>query len=71
MSSPTALRALATQLEQAGWTNVAVTERAGLLALSGTDPNGVSRSTASRVTRQNTASAIALSFLSHAQSEQA
>lgn len=40
MSSPTALRALASQLEQAGWTSVAVTRRGTLLSISGRDPTG-------------------------------
>ena len=56
--TPTALRALAAQLEQAGWTNVAATSRGGLLSISGTDPNGVSRATAATPTRALTASQI-------------
>lgn len=70
MTSQTELRRLAAQLEQAGWTNITTSQRAGLLSVSGTDPNGVSRATASLVSRRQLAQSIVDAFLQSAQSEQ-
>jgi len=47
MTSPTALRALAAQLEQAGWTSVAVTRRGPVVSISGRDQSGQQHSGAS------------------------
>lgn len=47
MTSPTALRALAAQLEQAGWTSVAVSRRGTVVSISGLDPSGQQHSGAS------------------------
>ena len=47
MTSPTALRALAAQLEQAGWTSVAVSKRGTVVSISGRDPSGKQHSGAS------------------------